>query len=228
MKATAIVVAAGKGRRFKSRVKKPFVKLARKPLVTYALTVFENSPLIRDSILVVAKPLIKKAKSLVKKYRLNKVRHIIKGGQIRQESVKNGLKHLDKKTSLVLIHDGARPFITARLVKKVIIAAKRFGAAIPAVPIKPTIKVSEDAYFVSYTPKRNHLWEAQTPQAFRREVIENAYRKMSRKRHYTDDAVLVEEAGKKIRIVEGDYKNIKITTIEDLKIAEALLKERRL
>ncbi|MFH0840316.1 MAG: 2-C-methyl-D-erythritol 4-phosphate cytidylyltransferase [Candidatus Omnitrophota bacterium] len=225
MKTTAIVVAAGKGRRFKSKEKKPFVKLGKRPLVTYALMAFERSPVINDIILVVDRPLIKKAAGLVKKYRINKVRYIVKGGRVRSQSVKNGLARVGNDTRLVLIHDGVRPFVDNRLVKKVVNAAARFGAAILAHPVKPTIKVSCDRSFVNYTPERRHLWEAETPQAFRREIIESAYKKAARGKYYTDDAALVECAGRKVKIVKGDYKNIKITTVEDLKIAQALLRQ---
>lgn len=225
-KATAIVVAAGKGRRFKSKEKKPFVKLGKRPLLAYALAALEKSPLINDIILVVDSPLIKKAAGLVKRYRINKVRNIVKGGRDRSQSVKNGLARVGKDARIVLIHDGVRPFIEECLVKKVVSAANRFGAAILAHPVKPTIKVSNDGLFVNHTPARRHLWEAETPQVFRREIIERACEKALRGKHYTDDAALVEGGGAKVRIVKGDYRNIKVTTVEDLKIAEAFIKKR--
>jgi 2-C-methyl-D-erythritol 4-phosphate cytidylyltransferase len=235
VKATAIVVAAGKGRRFKSK-KKPFVKLGRKPLLAYALTLFERSPVVGDIVLVVDKTLLKKAKALVKKFRFNKVRRIVSGGNTRSASVKNGLRCVNGPSSVVLIHDGVRPFVTSALIKKLVNTAKRFGAAISAVPVKPTIKVSKDGSFVSYTPQRRNLWEAQTPQAFRRSIIERAYRRIGalprrilrhgafRGAGFTDDSVLAELGGTRVKIVKGDYRNIKITTVEDLKMAEALLK----
>jgi 2-C-methyl-D-erythritol 4-phosphate cytidylyltransferase len=222
MKTTAIVVAAGKGVRFKSKEKKPFAKLRRKPVLSYALTAFQRSSLIDDIILAVDRSLIKKAGELVRRYRINKVKCIAAGGKTRSESVKNSLRRVDNDASLVLIHDGVRPFVSKDLLKKLILAAERFGAAISAVPVKPTIKLSKDGSFVSHTPQRRYLWEAQTPQAFRREVIEKAYRREGRLTA-TDDAALVEASGGKIRIVMGDYSNIKITTVEDLKIAEALM-----
>ncbi len=225
MKITAIVVAAGKGVRFKSKEKKPFAMLRGKPILAYALTVLERSTVINDVILVVDKPSIKKAADLVKKYCINKVKHIVKGGRERPQSVKNGLVFVSKDARLVLIHDGVRPFMESRLIRKVINAANRFGAAILAVPVKPTIKVSKDRSFVSYTPRRCYLWEAQTPQAFKKEIIEKAYKNIGADKLFTDDAVLAELAGGRVKIVRGDYRNIKITTAEDLKIAEVLLEE---
>jgi len=222
MKTTAIVVAAGKGVRFKSKEKKPFAKLRGKPILAYALAVLQDSPLIDDIILAVDRSLIKKAEELVRRYRINKVKHIVAGGRIRSESVKNGLRYIADNTSLILIHDGVRPFVSKDLFKKLIAAARRFGAAISAVPVKATVKLSKDGSFVSYTPQRRYLWEAQTPQVFKKELIEKAYKKIGPDKLFTDDAVLAELVGGRVKIVKGDYKNIKITTVEDLKIAEAL------
>ncbi|MDP3789506.1 MAG: 2-C-methyl-D-erythritol 4-phosphate cytidylyltransferase [Candidatus Omnitrophota bacterium] len=225
MKTAAIVVAAGKGVRFKSREKKPFARLLRKPVLSYALITLQRSSLIDYIILVVDRSLIKKAERLVRKYRVNKVKHVVAGGKIRSESVRNGFGCVKGSTSLVLIHDGVRPLVNNGLIKKLIAAARKYGAAISAVPVKPTIKLSEDGSFVTSTPDRRYLWEAQTPQVFKKRLIEKAYKKMAAGRVFTDDATLVELAGARIKIVEGDYRNIKITTVEDLKIAEALIKK---
>ncbi|MDP3789803.1 MAG: 2-C-methyl-D-erythritol 4-phosphate cytidylyltransferase [Candidatus Omnitrophota bacterium] len=237
MRTTAIVVAAGRGVRFKSKEKKPFAKLLRKPVLSYALTTFQRFPLIDDIILVVDRPLIKKAERLVKNYRINKVSYVVAGGKVRSESVRNGLRRVKENASLVLIHDGVRPLINDELIKKLIAAARKYGAAISAVPVKPTIKLSKDGSFIASTPDRRYLWEAQTPQVFKKDIIENAYKRIAphplnfrsregwqRGAGFTDDAALAELAGARVRIVKGDYRNIKITTIEDLKIAEALIK----
>ncbi len=231
MRTTAIVVAAGKGVRFKSKEKKPFARLLRKPVLSYALMILQHSPLIDEIILVVDKPLIKKAERLAKKYRINKVMRVVAGGKIRSESVRNGFGCVKDGASLVLIHDGVRPLVNNGLIKKLIAAARKYGAAISAVPVKPTIKLSEDGSFVTSTPDRRYLWEAQTPQVFKRRIIEKAYRKMDSGTQlhrvgvngFTDDAALAELAGARIKIVKGDYRNMKITTVEDLKIAEALI-----
>lgn len=238
VKATVIVVAAGKGRRFRSKEKKPFAKLGKRPLLIYALLTFQKSPLIDDVVLVVDKSSIEKAERLVKRYRINKVKCVIKGGRLRTQSVKNGLARVDKDSDVVLVHDGVRPFVHNGLVKEAVNAAVKFGAAILAHPVKPTIKISKDGSFVSYTPERRHLWEAETPQVFRKHIIDRAYKKICANRlfttldseyltGFTDDSSLVELLGVKVKIIKGDYRNIKITTVEDLKIAEALLRNKK-
>lgn len=224
MKITAIVPSAGKGKRFKSREKKPFANLNKKPVLSYALTTLQSSPLIKDIVLVMDKSLLKVAKRLVRRYSITKAKHIIEGGKTRTASVKRGLRCVDKDTSLVLIHDGVRPFVSKEIVEKTIAAALKFGASVSAVPVRATIKVSGKDSFVKYTPPRDNLWEIQTPQVFKRVLIEDAYKKVKSNQRFTDDALLIENIGKKVKIVKGDYRNIKITTTEDIKIAEALLK----
>jgi 2-C-methyl-D-erythritol 4-phosphate cytidylyltransferase len=173
------------------------------------------------------KSLLKVAKRLVRRYSITKAKHIIEGGKTRTESVERGLRCVDKDTSLVLIHDGVRPFVSKEIVKKTIAAALKFGASVSAVPVKATIKVSGKDSFVKYTPARENLWEIQTPQVFKRILIEEAYKKVKSNRRFTDDATLIENIGKKVKIVKGDDRNIKITTTEDIKIAEALFKNIR-
>ena len=224
IKVTAIVPSAGRGIRFKSKERKPFANLNRRPVLWYALKTLQSSPLIRDIVLVIDKPLLKTAGELVKRYSITKVKHIIEGGRRRSDSVKKGLGYVDKDISLILIHDGVRPFVSKELVEKTIVAALKFGASVTAVPVKATIKVSGKDSFVRYTPYREDLREVQTPQAFKRNLIEDAYKKIKRNKSFTDDAALVENIGAKVKIVKGDYSNIKITTAEDIKIAEALLK----
>jgi len=224
LKVTAIVPSAGRGKRFESKIKKPLANLNKRPLLSYALNTLQSSLLIRDIVLVVDKSLLKSARRLVKRYNFTKVKHIIEGGRTRTESVRRGLRCVDKDTSLVLIHDGARPFASKGVIKRTIAAALKFGASLSAIPVTSTIKVSGKSSFVKYTPRRKNLWEAQTPQVFRRNLIEDAYKRIKRNKLFTDDAALIENIGKKVKIVKGDYSNIKITTIEDIKIAEALLK----
>lgn len=222
---TAIVVAAGKGIRFSSKEKKPFAKLLRKPILAYALTTLQRSSFVDDIVLVVDGHLIGKAGELVRRYRISKVKRVVAGGKVRCESVRNGLRCVKDDASLVLIHDGVRPLLREDLIGKLIKAAGKYGAAISAIPVKPTIKLSRDGSFADSTPDRRYLWEAQTPQVFKKDIIERAYKKAVPGRIFTDDAALAELAGAKIKIVKGDYRNIKITTVEDLKIAEALLKD---
>ena len=224
-KITAIVPSAGKGIRFNSEKRKPLVDLNGRPLLLHALRTLQSSPLINDIVLVVGKDLIKDAERLIKSNKVAKVRHIVEGGRTRSESVRKGLQYVDRDASLVLIHDGVRPFVSKEMLEKTVAAAKRFGASIAAVPVKATIKVSRSGSFVKYTPDRKNLWEIQTPQVFKRDLIENAYKRIKPNSSFTDDAVLIENAGKKVKIVRGDYRNIKITTLEDIKVAKALLKK---
>lgn len=226
VKITAIVPSAGKGARFKSSERKPFATLNKKPVLSYALRTLQLSSLIRDIVLVIDKSLIEVAKRLVKRYNITKVKNIVEGGKTRSESVRRGLSCVDKDVALIVIHDGVRPFASKDILKKTIAAALKFGASISAVPVKATIKVSEKGAFVKYTPERGRLWEVQTPQVFKKDLIESAYRRVRNSALFTDDAALIENIGKKVKIVKGDYSNIKITTIEDIKIAEALIRSR--
>lgn len=224
IKVTALVPSAGRGARFRSKKRKIFADLNRRPLLSYSLKALQSSPLVDDIVLVVDRRLIKDSEKLIRRYSITKVKHIIEGGRTRSESVRKGLRWVDKDASLVLIHDGVRPFASKEIIKKTIAAAKRFGASVSAVPVKATIKVSMEGSFVKYTPERKNLWEAQTPQVFKRSLIKNAYKKINGNRFFTDDAGIIENAGKKVKIVMGDYSNIKVTTTEDIRIAEALLR----
>ena len=226
IKVTAIIPSAGKGARFISKESKPFAKLDGRPLLSYALKTFQSSALIRDIVLVISSPYHKEASELVKRYGITKVRHIVDGGKTRSDSVGNGLRRVDKDASFILVHDGVRPFVSGKAIRKSIAAAMKFGASVSGVPVKATIKVAGKGDLVKYTPRRKDLWEVQTPQVFRRALIEKAYKKAGRKRSFTDDAALIENIGAKVKIVRGDYTNIKITTKEDIKIAEALLRKR--
>ena len=224
-KVAVIVPSAGQGKRLKSKGKKPFAKLGGRPLLSYALKGLQSSPLLGTIVLVVDRSSRKIAEGLVRRYRITKVRHIVAGGKRRSDSVRKGLRWVDKDASLVLIHDGARPFVNKKIIKRAVAAAAKFGACVSAVPVKSTIKVSGRGDLVKYTPDRKGLWEVQTPQVFRRELIERAYKRLRRGSSFTDDASLLENTGAKIKIVKGDYNNIKITTAEDMKVAEALLRK---
>jgi 2-C-methyl-D-erythritol 4-phosphate cytidylyltransferase len=246
IKVTAIVPAAGRGTRFNSKEKKPFAKLNKKPVLSYCLRTLQSSPWVNDIVLVIDRSLFEAARELIRRYRITKAKHIIGGGKTRAESVMKGMDWVDKDTSLVLVHDGVRPFVSKDVVAKTVIEALKFGASVSAVPVKATIKVARKGPFVEYTPNRKNLWEAQTPQVFRKRLLEYAYKNAScnklftsseryniRNRpfqyltKFTDDATFVENIGIRVKVVKGDYNNIKITTTEDIKIAEALLKEKK-
>jgi len=220
---SAIVLAAGRGRRLKTKGSKPLIKINLLPTLIYSLKKFSLTPSIKEIILVVNKLNRAGVWRAVKKYRIRKVAHIVIGGRRRQDSVYNGLKKIDRRANLVLIHDSARPFIDKKSISRLIKAADAQGAAILAVPLKATVKRGSRNYFVKDTLSRNDLWEIQTPQVFKKELILKAYKRFGNI-EVTDDAALVERLGAKVRIVRDSYFNIKITTPEDLVLAEAVAK----
>lgn len=226
MKTQVIIPAAGSGKRFKSRNPKPLVLLGKKPIIVYALEIFQKCSLIDSIIVVAGRSQLPRFNQILRRYKLSKVKKIIAGGATRRASVLNGLKALDSYIDIVLIHDGARPFVTKEMVHKSIAAAVKNGAAIIAVPVKPTIKqVNPKTLTVTATLKRDTLFEVQTPQVFRKKIILEAHRK-NKINNPSDDALLVEKLGKKVQVVEGSYQNIKITTQDDLIFAESILKSR--
>ncbi len=232
MFATAIVVAAGKGKRFHSKLPKPLVKIGGKPIVIYSLEALNRHPAIRE-IIVVANPLnIRAIVAEIKRYGLKKIICVTLGGKRRQDSVYNGLKLIHPHTDLVLVHDAARPFIDKNIISASIKAAVSSGAAVVGVPVKATIKKvktkkqkGKSKFIVEKTIDRQDLWEIQTPQVFKTNLILKAYRK-SGSSGVTDDAMLVEKAGGKVVVVPGAYENIKITVPDDLILAEAIIKAR--
>lgn len=222
---SAIVLAAGGGRRLQAECSKPLIKINRLPMLIYSLKKFSLNTQINEIILVVNKLNEAGVLSVVKKYQIKKISHIVIGGKRRQDSVSNGLKKIDRRTQLVLIHDSARPFIDLKSLSAVIKQAHALGAAILAVPLKATAKSVSGKHFVENTLNRNDLWEIQTPQVFKRELILKAYQKFGNIT-VTDDAALVEKLRARVKIVPGSYFNIKITTPEDLILAEAIAKHR--
>jgi 2-C-methyl-D-erythritol 4-phosphate cytidylyltransferase len=228
MRVSAIVLAGGKGERLKSRFSKPLIRLKSKPIIAYSLIAFSKNPKVKEIIVVVNALNKKSIFALIKKQRINKVRHIVLGGKERQDSVYNGLKAVSDSADLVLIHDGGRPFIDVSVISKVIAEAAHSGAAIVGVPVKSTIKsvkVSKgQSVRVSKTLDRSRLWEIQTPQVFKKDLILRAFRKFG-KASVTDDATLVEKLGVRPRLVLGSYNNIKVTTPEDLIIARTIAKK---
>lgn len=222
MYVTAIVVAAGKGLRLKSKIPKPLVKINSRPVIIYSLSTLSRHPSIKDIIVVANRNNLEDIRGKIRQYRINKVRAVVLGGRLRQDSVFNGLKKIDSRTDLVLIHDAARPFATENLISSLIKTAKAYGAAIAGVPVKATIKKTRGQNkVVEKTIERNALWEIQTPQVFKKELILKAYKKFGNI-GVTDDAMLVEKLKRSVRVVLGAYNNIKITSPEDLMIARAI------
>lgn len=226
MYTSAVVVAAGRGLRFRYKFPKPLVEIDSQPVIIYSLLTLSRHPGIKEIILVASRKNLKAIINKTKKYRIAKIKHIVLGGPKRQDSVINGLGAICPKTELVLIHDGVRPFIDKKIVSSLIQEAKISGAAIVGVPVKATIKRCKAGgrrQEVEKTIDREKLWEIQTPQVFRKDLILTAYKKFG-KMNVTDDAMLVEKLGAKVSIVPGSYNNIKITTPEDLIIARAIAK----
>jgi 2-C-methyl-D-erythritol 4-phosphate cytidylyltransferase len=221
MHVTAVVVAAGKGLRLKSRVSKPLIKIASKPLIIYSLAVLSKHSYIKDIIVVANRRNLKQIRKVIKQYRVKKIKDVVLGGKLRQDSVFNGLKAMDSCTQDVLIHDSGRPFIDTKTVSLAIKAAQRYGAAIVGVPVKSTIKRITREATVDETIDRKNLWEIQTPQVFKKSLILKAYKKFGNT-NVTDDAMLVEKLGSQVGVVLGTNKNIKITTPDDLMMARAI------
>lgn len=222
IRTVAIVPAAGRGSRLGAGVPKPFVRLGGRPLVVYALKAMQSCAAI-DAVIVAAEPsCVGRVERLARRYRLTKVVAVVAGGRTRSASVRNCLKRIPAGCEAVLIHDAARPFVERRMIEGAVRAAKRFGACVAAVPETDTLKLVDKKMSVRRTLDRSSIFRAQTPQAFRLDVIFKAYR-AGAKPLVTDDAAMVERAGRTVKIIPGSYRNIKITTREDLKIAEALL-----
>lgn len=228
-KIAAVVPAAGTGSRMGTGMKKQFLPLAGVPVLGRVLEAIEAVRLIQNIVLVVGPGDEEYCRSVVARgARASRVAAIVTGGKERQDSVYNGLLALSCDTEIVVIHDGARPLLRPAGLEEVIKAAWEKGAATMAVPVKDTVKLAGEGGFVSRTLPRSRLWLAQTPQAFHYEIILEAHRR-ARQENFTgtDDAGLVERMGLPVKIVPGSYENIKITTPEDLAVAEAIIKAKK-
>lgn len=228
-KITAIVLAAGSGSRMKSKTKKQFMEIKGKPVIWYSLFEFEKSR-VDEIILVTGKEDIDYCKKeIVEKYNLKKIKNVVAGGSERYESVYNGLKEVTG--NIVLIHDGARPLINNEIIERSIEGTIKSDACVVGVPVKDTIKRANKEGYIIDTPNRSELWITQTPQSFKTDLVKMAYKKMKDELekgnttlNITDDAMVVEEfTTNQVRFVQGDYKNIKVTTPEDIDIAELFI-----
>ena len=228
-KITAIVLAAGSGSRMKSKTKKQFMEIKGKPVIWYSLFEFEKSR-VDEIILVTGKEDIDYCKKeIVEKYNLKKVKNVVAGGSERYESVYNGLKEVTG--NIVLIHDGARPLINNEIIERSIEGTIKSDACVVGVPVKDTIRRANKEGYIIDTPNRSELWITQTPQSFKTDLVKMAYKKMKEELekgnttlNITDDAMVVEEfTTNQVRFVQGDYKNIKVTTPEDIDIAELFI-----
>lgn len=226
-KCTAIVLAAGQGKRMGTKVQKQYLEVDGKPVLYYSLRAFEDSDLIDEIVLVVgANQKEYCEREIISKYHFQKVKAIVEGGMERYHSVSNGLQEVNE--GYVFIHDGARPFINEEILRRIYEEVLVHKACVVGMPVKDTIKIADANGFAETTPDRNLLWQIQTPQVFKTSIIKEAYKKLmeSDTIKVTDDAMVVEQMlGNKVKLVMGAYENIKITTPEDLKIAEIFLKK---
>ncbi len=255
---TAIVLAAGSGRRMKSDVAKQYLPLGGRPLIWYALHAIEESSVIDDCILVACQEDILNGyveKEIVERFDLHKISSIVPGGAERYDSVYNALRAMAKAAAegeekepavgtgsgrtlcgggdgYVFIHDGARPFLTEEILERCLAEVERSGACVAGMPVKDTIKIVDENCNAKQTPDRNTLWQIQTPQVFERTLITEAYERLMREKEsltaagvkITDDAGVVELLmDRPVKLVEGSYRNIKVTTPEDIMVAEAFL-----
>lgn len=225
-KAVAIIVAAGSASRM-GGVDKQMLKLLDTPVIVHSLRAFEDLQFIDGIIVVTKKESVLQIQNLVSEYKLTKVTDIIEGGNTRAQSVINGISACGDDVGIVLIHDGARPLVTEEIITEVKNATELYGAATCAVPVKDTVKIIDSTGRVVSTPKRDELAAVQTPQGFKLSDLRTAIANYKGDyQHITDDCCFIELAGGTVYTVKGNYENIKITTAEDIPLAEQILKNR--
>ena len=239
----AIVLAAGQGKRMQSGIAKQFIPLCGKPVLCYSLDAFEKSGYVDDVVIVASPDGISVCEEIVREYGYKKVSSVVPGGKERYHSVYYGLKAFlregetapEKEPEFVLIHDGARPFVTEDIIKRNIEALKKDRACVTGVPTKDTVKIANEEGYVESTPKRSLVWNVQTPQSFSFALAFESYNSLIQNEEdtlnegilITDDTMVVEQFGNvKAKLVEGSYENIKITTPDDLILAEKILADR--
>jgi 2-C-methyl-D-erythritol 4-phosphate cytidylyltransferase len=223
----AIIPAAGQGKRMNSDLNKQYLSLNERPVVAHTIEIFQRCGLIEEVIVVVREDEIDYCqREVINKHGLNKSTKVVRGGETRQESVYNGLQTIGN-ADYVVVHDGARPLITEEILEKAILEAREYEAVGVAVPVKDTIKETDSDGFVNMTPDRSKLWAIQTPQVFAYNLLLKAYGEAIKDGiQGTDSSMLVEKLGKRVKLLKGNYDNLKITTPEDLVIAETIMKER--
>jgi len=228
---TAIIVAAGEGRRIGGEVPKTYLPVCGRPMVLRTLDQFFSAQAIEEVVLVIAADEFLRCETMLRDdSELANRRWILQsGGPTRQQSVKKGLEKIGSDTDIVVIHDGARPFVSPALIDRCVQATRDKGAVVVGVPVRDTIKIVSNDRWVQTTLSRSSLWAIQTPQVFRKQWIVEAHDRAAREAfEATDDAMLVERIGKPVFVVDGESTNIKITTPEDVWFAEALLRQKRI
>ncbi len=230
-KCTALVVAAGVGRRMGSSVKKQYMELGGKPVLYFSLKAFQNSGIIDEIVLVVGEEDLTYVRSeVVDKYGFTKVIGIVPGGKERYDSVWQGLLALPDDEGYVFIHDGARPFVTEEIIRRGYDAVSQYRACAAGMPSRDTVKLADADDFVLSSPNRDQVWLMQTPQVFEIPLIKEAYGKFMQQeeKRATDDAMVAEQMLKvRVKLFAGSYENMKITLPEDVKLAEAILQDIR-
>lgn len=228
-KIAALIPAAGQGKRMGSQLNKQFLSLAGLPILLHTLKIFQACERISEIVIVGGLEEVEYIKNeIVDKHQLSKVIQVVAGGAQRQHSVYNGLRVLSADVEYVAIHDGARPLLTPDTLDQVLAAAMKSQATIVAVPVKDTIKIVDQHQTVQQTPDRATLWSVQTPQVFSKELVRKAYIQAQIDNYLgTDDASLVERLGWPVEVIMGSYENLKITTPEDLEVAENILRRRK-
>ena len=236
IRTTVIVLAAGQGKRMQSSVHKQYLLIKDKPILYYSLKAFEES-VIDDIVLVVGEGEEDFCqKDILGKYGFCKVRAVVSGGKERYHSVANGIRSIGWGCDYIFIHDGARPFVDGGILERVYSAVRQCRACVVGMPVKDTIKIADQKGYVESTPDRSRLWQVQTPQVFERQLIAEAYEKLLTEERnllaagitITDDAMVVEHfMHVPVKLVQGSYENIKITTPEDLRTAEIFARDIR-
>ncbi len=222
---TAVIVAAGNSTRM-GGVNKQFLLIDGVPVLIRTLLVFSQSDMIDEIIVAAREEDIPKMFAMIKDYKVLKVTDIVKGGKTRQESVFNAIRRSSPLSEYFAIHDGARPLVTEKIIEDTVCEAFSTGAAATGVRVKDTVKVVNENGFITATPDRNYLWAVHTPQVFERRLYLSAIDNVLNSEMFTDDCKLLEEYGAEVKMVEGSYENIKITTPEDTDIAQAILYRR--
>lgn len=223
IKTSAIIPAAGSGHRLKKKVKKQFSKINGKPLFYFCLNSFQNSSSVDEIILVVSKDNIDFVKTEIRGIPLTKSLKVVEGGDLRQNSVRKGFEAVNPDAQVVIIHDAARPFVRPSFIDKIISEANTKECVISALLSKDTLKIGDND-IVKTTLSRGSIWQAQTPQAFKYEILKDCYEKVKIKNNiYTDEAQIAEHAGYKVHIIEGSGYNFKVTYPEDMRLAELII-----
>ncbi len=225
-KVTALIPCAGQGNRMGGTVNKPYLEVYDRPLLAYTLDKFQSHSLVDEIILIAKSDEVEYCKQeIVHKYSFTKVSSVVVGGLERQDSVRSGLAAVDAETEWIIVHDGVRPLVTAETISRALNTAFVHQTAVVGVPVKDTIKIVHADLTVKETPDRTSLWQVQTPQVFRKDILLEAYKKayLSGWRG-TDDASLVEKYGRQVWMVRGEYSNIKVTTPEDLLYVKEMIR----